>query len=533
MAYVVARISGIKRRDMWLRLKHNSRECVEKPHIDKKRQICNLPIIGDGDAYYALTEDIAGCDMARGVKDGNNLVGAEGVFSFSNDWLPYDLKGDGIKGAIDYLADEKFNLWIDTMKDFLVSKNCISAVLHMDETTPHIHAVFSVKEKRKVGKRDRSGKSAYVLNYGKTWNEKDKTLSAMSRVRHNPVILKSLEEKYGRKYDPTETVMGKFQTEVWEACQKAGLDLERGKSDSIHKTAEAYRIEQFYEHEIENIKKDGEKRKKKERQKAEDKKRKELEQIEESLKQEKAKLQAEFERQKKSLNDEISDLEKQETDLGTSVESLKQQKTDLGTSVESLKQQKTDLGTSVESLKRQETNLGTSVESLKRQETDLGTSVESLKQQKTDLGTSVESLKQQETNLGTSVESLKQQETNLGTSVESLKRQETNLNATVQEKKKLVSAIQKNVGELEEDAKKYIDAMKSFGEAVGVVLKLRQTVSDFLKEVCDAFTEKFKFAQKSKSEKMRVAVISAYEESLRVKASQQKYKNNSLNNFKM
>ena len=263
MAKMVVRLEAVKRRDIAGRGRHNSRTGYVPERIDKTRMPLNMTLVGSDDACEAIWQDILGCDMARGKVDGGNDVCAELVLSFSPDWIK---ELDGACAATELLADEKFNRWIDTSVAVLKRHGCIHAVLHMDEDTPHIHAFTSVKTERQGAKRDRSGKSQYVLNYAAHWSvdgdkkTKDFYYNA-GRVSHNPKRLAAIEKKYGMKYDPEKTPCGKLQLEFYRAYADAGLDLERGESvltrQARHKTFQQHALDM----EVEKIKSEAEKAK--------------------------------------------------------------------------------------------------------------------------------------------------------------------------------------------------------------------------------------------------------------------------------
>ena len=263
MAKMVVRLEAVKRRDIAGRGRHNSRTGYVPERIDKTRMPLNMTLVGSDDACEAIWQDILGCDMARGKVDGGNDVCAELVLSFSPDWIK---ELDGACAATELLADEKFNRWIDVSVDVLKRHGCINAVLHMDEDTPHIHAFTSVKTERQGAKRDRSGKSQYVLNYAAHWSvdgdkkTKDFYYNA-GRVSHNPKRLAAIEKKYGMKYDPEKTPCGKLQLEFYQAYADAGLDLERGESvltrQARHKTFQQHALDM----EVEKIKSEAEKAK--------------------------------------------------------------------------------------------------------------------------------------------------------------------------------------------------------------------------------------------------------------------------------
>ena len=230
MAKTSVRLEPVGKADIAGRGRHNSRTGYIPENVDPSRTAFNVPLIGD-DACEAIWQDIAGLDQARAGR--REIVCAEVVSSF-----PTELLGNvssGAKGAIECLESPIFQTWIDTTLEVMRKHGAFHAVLHMDETTPHIHAFLSIKTERKGAKRDRSGKSKFVLNYAAHWGMKgDKKTKdfyfAAGKVSHKPERLAEVEKLYNMKYDPAITPLGKLQTEFAEAYQSAGLNMERGES---------------------------------------------------------------------------------------------------------------------------------------------------------------------------------------------------------------------------------------------------------------------------------------------------------------
>ena len=232
MAKTSVRVEPIGRGDVRNRGGHNSRKGSKAAHIDETRTCFNMTLYGGDDAVEDIYMDIEGVDNQRA----GGPVCAEIVSSF-----PLELIGEkeGQKLTPEIcsrcLASPVFQTWVDATIEGMRRHGLIHADLHMDEDTPHIQAFLSIKTERKVGKRDRSGKSKTVLNYAHFWSiEGDKKTKdfyfAAGKVSDNPKKLARVEEKYGMKYDPSITPTGKLQTEFAELYQSAGLDMKRGES---------------------------------------------------------------------------------------------------------------------------------------------------------------------------------------------------------------------------------------------------------------------------------------------------------------
>ena len=232
MAKTSVRLKAIGRSDIAGLAGHNDRKGYTPYNVDASRTVFNIDLIGGNDAYEAIMMDITGCDQARAGK--RELVCAEIISSFPVVEL-LGVDSETPQGAVMCLTNPMFEKWVDTTLEVLRRHGCIHAVLHMDEKTPHIHGVCSVKIKREGAKRDRSGKSPYVLNYAAYWNMKgDKKTKdfyfAAGKLSKRPESLAQLEKQYGMKYDPSATPLGRLQSEFADAYLAVGLDMERGES---------------------------------------------------------------------------------------------------------------------------------------------------------------------------------------------------------------------------------------------------------------------------------------------------------------
>ena len=106
--------------------RHSNRKC-NVPRADPTKKHLNKIIIGSEN----VTEDVM--MYLEGVKIGKNSVIAREIIL------------SGGYGFWDRLSDEDRDRWIQANYDFLKKNfgdNCVYAVLHLDETTPHFHALI-------------------------------------------------------------------------------------------------------------------------------------------------------------------------------------------------------------------------------------------------------------------------------------------------------------------------------------------------------------------------------------------------------
>ena len=220
--------------------RHNMRNDSENwstAHIDKSRSRFNTILIGLNTADD-IHDDIAGCDMMRNGKNpALDAIAAEFVIAPSKEWLQ-SLIGDDLKLTTPeanqvLFSNETFLNWLIEVKKALKAERCINAVLHVDESVPHIHAVCSVKLERKSKAKSektkrRSKKSPFVLSFFHYYGTsgEDYFLGKSKGQKRE-----ALEKKYGKKYDSTQTPLGQLQTRIW---QKIGepFGMKRGVAAS-------------------------------------------------------------------------------------------------------------------------------------------------------------------------------------------------------------------------------------------------------------------------------------------------------------
>lgn len=115
--------------------KHLERE-KEVLNADKERSIENKILIGGSDLYKDFKEYIKPCKLRK-----NGNLAHEIILTASREYFRN-------------IDDKEKEMWIEANVNFLKNKfggSCIYAVLHNDETTPHIHALISRKAKDKKG----------------------------------------------------------------------------------------------------------------------------------------------------------------------------------------------------------------------------------------------------------------------------------------------------------------------------------------------------------------------------------------------
>ncbi len=187
---------------------HNSRAISDAEHIDHERSHLNFYLRGDEKIEAAIRDCIANVPMARGCKDkSKENVAAEFVMSASPEF--FERGGDVQAWA------KKSLEWID--KQF--PGRCISCVLHLDEETPHLHAILRVDvEKARVHPTTKELMQAKrVLSYSDFFVDRKEVLTKARLL--------------GRSH--LDTKLGRLQTSYAEAV--ASFGLERGECSARSK----------------------------------------------------------------------------------------------------------------------------------------------------------------------------------------------------------------------------------------------------------------------------------------------------------
>lgn len=201
---------------------HNSRmPGHESEHIDPERTHLNFYLRGDNQIEAALRDAIQGVPMARGCKDkSKENVACEMVMSASPEF--FESGGDVQAWA------KKSLEWID--REF--PGRCISFTVHMDEETPHAHAVLKVDvEKARINPVTKElMQSKKVLSYSDNF------------VDRKEILTKARIE--GRSH--IDTKLGRLQTSYAEAMAPFGLkrgecSMRTKREDRKHITPAEYR----------------------------------------------------------------------------------------------------------------------------------------------------------------------------------------------------------------------------------------------------------------------------------------------------
>ena len=237
----VLRFQPIERRGIGAIGIHNSRGYTQEnlpEHIDLNRSHLNKILVGPSIEKIPATmkEAIKDIPVARKMADpGKDLVMAECLLSASSEFFQ-------TKGATEKWTKQSV-AWLK--KEF--GEKLLSAVLHMDEQTPHIHAVIRVdEEKRRVHPVTKELMPAKrVLCYSEKFMDRKEVLTK-ARVE-------------GRSH--LDTKLGRFQTRYAESVSSLGLSRGRESArtqekDLKHTTTQEWRDMQQLRKEVKQLKKE-------------------------------------------------------------------------------------------------------------------------------------------------------------------------------------------------------------------------------------------------------------------------------------
>lgn len=138
---------------------HNMRIVIEE-NINTNKTPLNKILIGSENTR----EDILGYVKANDIKIRNRetIIFNEFILTASPEFFFNNPDGSK-KSKADYRSN--LNDWIKTQMDYLAKENygkCVNAVLHMDESTPHIHAIIlPIQDNKLNNKAFWRGKNSY------------------------------------------------------------------------------------------------------------------------------------------------------------------------------------------------------------------------------------------------------------------------------------------------------------------------------------------------------------------------------------
>lgn len=163
MAYAILRIQKTKKHSVASKNHHNMRQ-GNTPNADENRKEDNRVLVGCGNLKVDLKKRIDETEAT--VRNKETVVLQELVLTASKDYF-LNSKNEFDK--------EKIELWTKKQEEYLqekFGKNCVNAVLHLDEETPHIHAfVTPIVYNEKKNKNEFNNKNYFLSDYKRAQNE--------------------------------------------------------------------------------------------------------------------------------------------------------------------------------------------------------------------------------------------------------------------------------------------------------------------------------------------------------------------------
>lgn len=158
--YAIIRAEKTKRSGIAGKNSHNLR-LRETKNADPKRKDLNEVLIGTGDLKVDLKNRITETDAF--IRNKETVVSTELILTASPEFFEKNTPG-------------KNREWVDEQVNFLKKEygdNCINAVLHLDETTPHIHAFITpIVENEKTNRFEFNNKKFFGINGYKPLQDK-------------------------------------------------------------------------------------------------------------------------------------------------------------------------------------------------------------------------------------------------------------------------------------------------------------------------------------------------------------------------
>jgi len=163
MAYAILRIQKTKKHSVASKNRHNMR-LRETANADENRKQDNQILVGCGNLKVDLKKRIDETEAT--VRNKETVVLQELVLTASRDYF-LDSKNEFDK--------EKIDLWTKKQEEYLQEKfgeNCVNAVLHLDEETPHIHAFITpIVYNEKKNKNEFNNKNYFLSDYKKAQDD--------------------------------------------------------------------------------------------------------------------------------------------------------------------------------------------------------------------------------------------------------------------------------------------------------------------------------------------------------------------------
>ena len=194
--YGILRFSKLKTRGQIIASKEHGDRTRKTPNADPEKHEQNRQLIGDISTLLPTLEYVLHqAEQHRQIRPDANLC-CEILLTASPEWFRNGIPG----GAVDPQKTESF---VEICERFLKEQfgdNCLSAVLHMDELTPHIHAHFVPihKEKRWLSWADWFGDRQKLQDWQDKFSEYTKPIGLQRGVKGSVAVHEEIQTMYAR-----------------------------------------------------------------------------------------------------------------------------------------------------------------------------------------------------------------------------------------------------------------------------------------------------------------------------------------------
>ncbi len=178
--------------------KHVKRD-RETPNADENRTPDNVVLIGSGDPEKDVKNRLKEAGIEKIRKNG--VIAVDFVLTASPEYFRPDNPDKA-----GYWDNEKLEKWKEKTVDFLkqeYGKNMVSAILHLDEATPHIHAyMVPINEKGRLTARDFFGGKEKMIALQDKYHEQVQALGLERGERGSKAKHTSIRQYYSRTNAP-------------------------------------------------------------------------------------------------------------------------------------------------------------------------------------------------------------------------------------------------------------------------------------------------------------------------------------------
>jgi hypothetical protein len=224
--------------------KHNDRT-YDSPHVDPTLTEYNQRIIGSGNTYQDFIDHCVnhGINPDKPCRQKDQIYAFDAMFTASPDFWQHDPNSPH---SWDQNQIDQFVAGVQSFLNKEFPGQCISLEVHLDETSPHIHAMLVPtiqRENKKTGEQENIISYKDVLG-GSKFQMSDMQNAYHEHVKHlglerGVVGSKSKHQKPGQYYSKQAAAEEKALEAAKEAAEQAESTLNKAPSSLTQKAKEA------------------------------------------------------------------------------------------------------------------------------------------------------------------------------------------------------------------------------------------------------------------------------------------------------